>query len=70
MMELLATSDRARQNITRKVTQFAIGRPLAASDGAAVEEIHRRSQASGGTYASLIEAIIASDLVRRTQTEP
>ncbi|MDE0107336.1 MAG: DUF1592 domain-containing protein [Bryobacterales bacterium] len=70
MMELLAASDRARRNLTRKVTQFAIGRPLSPTDEPAVDEIHRRSQASGGTYASLIEAIVTSDLVRRTQTEP
>ena len=70
MMELLAASDRARQNITRKVTQFAIGRPLAATDEPTVDGIHRRSQANGGTYESLIEAIITSEFVRRTQTEP
>ena len=70
MMELLAASDRARRNIARKVTQFAIGRPLVRSDGPTFDSIHRRSQASGGTYASLIEAIVTSDLVRRTQTEP
>lgn len=70
MMELLAASDRVRRNLTRKVTQFAIGRPLSPADQPTVDGIHRRSQASGGTYASLIEAIVTSDLVRRTQTEP
>ena len=70
MMELLAASDRARRNLTRKVTQFAIGRPLSPTDEPAVDGIHRRSQASGGTYASVIEAIVTSELVRRTQTEP
>ncbi len=70
MMELLAASDRARRNLTRKVTQFAIGRPLSPADEPTVDGIHRRSQASGGTYASLMEAIVTSDLVRRTQTEP
>ena len=70
MMELLAASDRVRRNLTRKVTQFAIGRPLSPTDDPAVDGIHRRSQASGGTYASLIEAIVTSDLVRRSQTEP
>ena len=70
LMELLAASDRVGRNITRKVTQFAIGRPLAASDEPVVERIHRRSQPSGGTYTSLMEAIVTSDLVRRTQTEP
>ena len=70
MMELLAASDRAQRNITRKVTQFAIGRPLAPADEPTVNGIHQRSQANGGTYASVIEAIVTSDLVRRTQTEP
>ena len=70
MMELLAASDRVQRNLTRKVTQFAIGRPLSPIDETVVDGIHRRSQARGGTYASLVEAIATSDLVRRTQTEP
>ena len=69
MMELLAKSDRVRRNLTRKMTQFAIGRPLVAGDQPALDDVHRRSQAAGGTYQSLIEAIVTSDLVRKTQTE-
>lgn len=69
MMELLAASDRVRMSITRKVAQFAIGRPLVASDQGAIEAIHRRSEAAGGTYQGLIEAIVTSDIVRTTRTE-
>ncbi len=69
MMELLAASDRVQRNIARKLTQFAIGRPLVAGDEPAVERIHQGGQTAGGTYQSLIEAIITSDLVRATPTE-
>ena len=70
MMDLLAKSDRVRRTIARKLTQFAIGRPLAVSDESAIGEIHRRGQVDGGTYPSLVEAIVTSKLVRTTQTEP
>ncbi len=70
MMELLAASDRVSQCLTRKVTQFALGRPLFASDAADVRQIHQASIEAGGTYRSLMTAIILSDLVQRTETEP
>lgn len=70
LMELLAASDLVQRNITRKMTQFAIGRPLVAGDAPTVERIHRSSRSAGGTYESLIEAIVTSDLVRTTGTEP
>ncbi len=69
MMDRLADSDRVRRNFTRKITQFALGRPLVASDQPAVEEIHRAAQAGGGTYQSAVKAIALSDLVQTTQTE-
>ena len=69
LMDLLAGSERVRMGITRKLTQFAIGRPLVAADAPIVEKIHQSAQQGGGTYASLITAIVTSDLVRMTATE-
>ncbi len=69
LMNLLAGSDRVRQCLTRKVTQFAIGRPLYASDAPIVRAIHEASQKEGGTYGSLMTAIVLSELVQMTQTE-
>ncbi len=69
LMDLLAKSDRVGQCITRKVTQFALGRPLVAADAREIREIHRRAAEAGGTYAATIAEIIKSDVVRRTRTE-
>jgi hypothetical protein len=68
-MDLLAKSDRVRMNITRKLTQFALGRPLVESDGPELEKIHNAAQEGGGTYVSLMTAIVMSDLVQMTPTE-
>jgi len=69
LMDLLASSDRVRECITWKLTQFALGRPLGAADAAMVDRIHAEAQKGGGTYTSLIMAIVKSDLVRTTLTE-
>ncbi|MEX2169065.1 MAG: DUF1592 domain-containing protein [Pirellulales bacterium] len=69
LMDLLAKSDRVRESLTWKVTQFAVGRPLGAEDAPVVADIHRAAQHNGGTYASLMTAIVTSDLVMRTRTE-
>lgn len=65
LMEILASSDRVRMGITRKMVQFAISRPLAASDEHAVEQIHQQAQADGGTYQAVMQAIVLSDLVQK-----
>lgn len=65
LMDLLARSDRVRVGITRKLTQFALGRPLTPQDAPAIDKIHESSQKNGGTYAALITAIITSDLVQK-----
>jgi hypothetical protein len=70
LMDLLSKSDRVRETITWKLTQFALGRPLGADDAAAVGKIHREAQENGGTYQSLITAIVTSELVMRGRTEP
>jgi hypothetical protein len=69
LMDLLARSERVRLSITWKLTQFSLGRPLVAADARVVNEIHQASQKAGGTYASLITAIVLSDLVQTTRTE-
>lgn len=70
LMDLLAASDRVKQTMTWKATQWAIGRPLDESDTAILEDIHKAAQRGGGTYSSLLTAIVTSDLVRKTRTEP
>ena len=72
LMNLLANSERVSKSITWKVTQFALGRPLVSADARIMDRIHETAQAAGGTYASLISAIITSDLVQtlRTETTP
>ena len=69
LMNLIAGSDRVRHSITWKLAQFAAGRPLGAREVRMVDKIHRAAQKDGGTYASLITAIVLSDLVQTTQTE-
>ncbi|MBW3624373.1 MAG: DUF1592 domain-containing protein [Armatimonadetes bacterium] len=66
---LLAESDRVKMNMTRKVTQFALGRPLVESDAPILTKIHAAAQKGGGTYAGLITSVVMSDLVQMTRTE-
>jgi hypothetical protein len=70
LMNLLANSKRVQGSLTWKVTQFSLGRPLLASDAPTIAEIHKAAQQQGGTYASLITAIVLSDLVQQARTEP
>ena len=67
LMNHLAASDRVRQSITWKLTQFALGRPLGARDARPVQAIHEVGWQKAGTYANLITAIALSDLF---QTQP
>jgi len=67
LMNHLAASDRVRQSITWKLTQFALGRPLGARDARHVQTIHRAGWQKGGTYANLVMAIVMSELF---QTQP
>jgi hypothetical protein len=64
LMDYLAGSSRVAETITWKMTQFALGRPLAAGDRPEIEKIHQSATKSGGTYADTIRAIVMSDLVR------
>lgn len=70
LMDLLAGSDRIRQTLTWKVAQFAMGRPLVAADAPVLAKIHEAAWKDGGTYPNLVKAIVTSDLVQMSQTEP
>lgn len=63
LMDLLAQSERVRESLTWKIAQFALGRPLGAEDAAVLGQIHRAAEQAGGTYASVMTAIVTSDLV-------
>ena len=65
LMNLLAGSPRVRESLTWKVAQFSMGRPLGAEDAWVIAEINKASPKGGGTYQSLVTAIILSDLVRQ-----
>jgi hypothetical protein len=69
LMNHLAASDRVRQSITWKLTQYALGRPLGARDARAVQAIHEAGWQKAGTYANLITAIALSDLFQTQPTE-
>lgn len=70
LMNLLAESDRVKQSMTWKITQFALGRPLVAEDARTVDEIHAAAQRNGGRWSDVIKAVVTSDLVTMTRTEP
>ena len=69
LMDLLAASDRVAECLTWKVTQFALGRPLSPTDAPILSKIHETARQAGGTYTSLITAIVMSDLVQLGRTE-
>jgi len=69
LMNLLAGSERVKKTITRKMVQWALGRPLGKEDEPFVAKIHQSAQRGRGTYESLITAIVLSDLVRTVRTE-
>ena len=70
MMDILAKSNRVSQTLTWKVAQWALGRPLTAADAPTLDTIHEISQKEGGTYPSVISALVLSDLVQTTRIEP
>ena len=69
LMKLLATHERIKQTITWKLVQFSMGRPLSQRDATIVDNIHKQAQQNGGTYSSVISAIILSDLVLKSPME-
>ncbi len=70
LMNLLADSQRVQESLTRKVAQFCLGRPLMAEDAEHIQKIHQQTQKNGGTWQSLITAIVTSDLVLKSPAVP
>ena len=68
-MNLMAESDRVKQNLTWKLAQFVVGRPLGQSDAIILDQIYQQAQHAGGTYTSVMRAIVQSDLVQKIKTE-
>jgi mono/diheme cytochrome c family protein len=68
LMDLLAKSPRVQQSLTWKLTQFALGRPLDASDVREIESIHSAATEAGGRYTDVMTEILKSDLVQLIQT--
>ncbi|NNJ25185.1 DUF1592 domain-containing protein [Alienimonas chondri] len=74
-LALIASSEAVRRGLTRKLTQFALGRPLTAADEPAVQAIHDAGWADDapygrGSYRSLMSALATSDLMTTAPTEP
>ena len=69
LMNLMAESDRVKQNLTWKLAQFVAGRPLGQPDAIILDQIYQQAQNAGGTYTSVMRAIVQSDLVQKIKTE-
>ena len=50
LMDLLAGSERVRASLTWKLTQFSLGRPLAAADARSVDSIHRAASLTDNCF--------------------
>ena len=73
-LALIAGGEPVRRGLTRKLTQFALGRPLTAADEPAVQAIHEAGWAADaphgpGSYRSLTAAIATSPLMTTAPTE-
>jgi hypothetical protein len=66
---LLAASERTRDCVSLKATQFALGRRLAATDGCSLRDMRDRYAASVGTWADLVVAIATSPGFRAIRNE-
>lgn len=69
LMEILSESDRVRDCMTLKATQFAMGRPLVETDGCSLARTRERLAATDGTYGDLIVSIATSPMFRTIRTE-
>ena len=74
-LTLIAAGEPVRRGLTRKLTQFALGRPLSAADEPAVQAIHEAAWSDDaphgpGSYRSLMTAIAGSELLLTAPTEP
>ena len=63
LFDLLAASQRVQENITWKLAQFALGRPIATSDRPHLYSVHLESTKRGHTYQNVITALATSPLI-------
>ncbi|MEL7338431.1 MAG: DUF1588 domain-containing protein, partial [Planctomycetota bacterium] len=64
MVRILGDSDRVSHSLVWQIAQFAMGRPLTATDQPLVDDIHRRAMQSGGRYRDVSAEIAASPLMQ------
>lgn len=69
MMQALAESERVRDCFSLKSVQFALGRPLLASDGCSLAQVRDRFAQTDGTYEDLLVAIALSPGFRTIRSE-
>jgi hypothetical protein len=69
LMNTLATHERVQETLTWKLAQFSLGRQLESRDVPTLQQIHKAGQENNGTYASVLKAIVMSDLIQTTPTE-
>ena len=70
LMDLLAANSRVSESLAWKICQFSLGRPLGFREAPIIQKIHDRAMEEGGTWADLMKALVTSDLVLTTRTEP
>ncbi|QDT16312.1 DUF1592 domain-containing protein [Alienimonas californiensis] len=74
-LDLIAAGEPVRRGLTRKLTQFALGRPLTPADEPAVQAIHDAAWSADaphgpGSYRAVMAAIAGSELTLTAPTEP
>lgn len=63
MIELLSSSDRVAQSLTRKLVQFCLGRPLDAADARMVDAVYENAGRRRATYQSIVNELLLYELV-------
>lgn len=70
LMDLLASSDRVRDCMSLKASQFSLGRPLAEVDACSLAAVRDRYAASDGSYQELMVAVALSPMMRTIGVDP
>lgn len=69
LSRVLAQSERARDCLTLKIAQYALGRSPAGSESCALDAARQVIASSPGTYGDMIGALSQTDLFRRLKTQ-
>lgn len=64
LVDRLAASPRVSFGLTRKIAQFALGRPLEVADEPELARVHQAALDAGGTYADVMAALANGELLR------